>query len=88
MLEKDRLRNFRELLDTRHQWPCQYLFKFIVKSELTQQTIELFKEAEISFKESSQGKYVSLTMTMKMNSSDEVIAIYHKAAQIPGLIAL
>jgi len=83
-----KLENFKRLLDARHKWPCDYLFKFIVKNEVVAQTVELFKGNSISFKESAKGNYVSLSITMKMNSSDEVLAVYAKATAIPGIISL
>lgn len=79
---------FRELLDAHHSWPTEYLFKFIVPEALLTKTQLLFQPAEISYRMSSTGKYVSLSFSLKMESSDGVLAVYEKAKQIPGIIAL
>lgn len=80
--------NFRALLDKRHQWPGDYIFKFVVKKESLEQVSALFPGIPLKLKESAQGNYLSITAALKMNSSEEVLEIYEKASTIPGIIAL
>ncbi len=84
--------NFKELLDATHVWPCDYLFKFIIEKTFIDDARKffekMFEECEITLKESSKGKYLSLSIKTKMNSSDEVLAVYAKAKDIKSLITL
>lgn len=73
------------------EWPNIYLFKFVIPNESQQiaEAVALFNEtAEISFHNSSNGKYTSVSVKEVMLSSDEIIAIYEKAASIKGIISL
>jgi uncharacterized protein len=72
-------------------WPTEYMFKFIVPfdAKSLNEVKELFsKEAKINHRESSGGKYVSVTAIQLMDNPDEVIAIYQKAEKIDKIIAL
>lgn len=73
-------------------FPCVYMFKFIVKTELSKMAKleSLFdaNTAEISRKESSKGAYVSLTVKEVMMGVDEIIEVYEKVSKIEGVIAL
>ena len=80
--------SFLDKLEGTHQFPDQYTFKFIVKPE-HQKTVEaLVANAEIKLKPSSGNKYLSITITGRMNSSKEVVDVYKKAHTIEGIIAL
>ena len=80
--------SFLEKLEGTHQFPGQYIFKFIVKNEHQSKVEELLSEATVSLKPSSGNKYVSVTLTATMSSSEEVVTVYKKAHQIEGIIAL
>ena len=86
--QKFKTEAFRDLLNEQHQWPCAYTFKFIVPQNREDQVEELFPGQEIDRKESAQGAYTSLTVTIQMECADTVIAVYEKAANIEGLISL
>ena len=79
---------FKDLLNDQHQWPCDYTFKFIVPQDKQSEVEALFPSQQIDVKESAKGAYISLTVVIKMDSADLVVAIYEKAATIQGLIAL
>lgn len=80
--------SFREKLENEYEWPSLYTFKFIVPRQQEEAVVELFPKIEVSTKESSGGKYVSITARLMANSSDSIIAVYEKAQHIQGLIAL
>ena len=80
--------SFLEKLEGTHQFPGNYTFKFIVKPIHQKMVEELISGAEISLKPSSGNKYVSVTLSAHMNSSQEVVDIYKQAHQIEGIIAL
>ena len=73
-------------------WPMNYLFKFILKSGEKEKQKELrsfFKgNVSLALKESSGGKYLSVSVTAKMDSPQAVIEVYRKASEIEGLISI
>ncbi|MCH2534221.1 MAG: DUF493 domain-containing protein [Bdellovibrionales bacterium] len=79
---------FKELLDQEHNFPTQYTFKFIVPHTQQKAVERLFPNETIDLKASRKGNYISLSVTMTIESSDLVIAIYEKASEIKGLISL
>jgi len=80
--------NFREKLDQHHAWPSLYMFKFIVPSGKEEEVKKLFPNHTVTEKQSSQGKYTSITLQMMAPSSDAVIEMYVKASAIEGIVAL
>ncbi len=89
---KDFYKSFKEKLHDVEQFPTLYTFKFIVKSELDQQNeIEKIFEhpsSKFSFRESSGGKYKSITVETYVNNPDEVIAYYKTVSKIEGVMML
>lgn len=77
----------KELLDSEHQWPTHYTFKFIVSSSRLGEVVEILGEG-VEVKESKGGKYVSVTLHAHMESSDAVIDIYQRVSVIEGVISL
>lgn len=81
-------KSFLEKLEGTHQFPENYTFKFIVKPEHQSKVESLVPDAAIKLKPSSGNKYVSVTLTRKMDSSQEVVEVYKEANKIEGIIAL
>ena len=79
---------FKEKLENNHQFPGEYIFKFIIKPEHQKQVESLLKGAEVKLKPSSGNKYLSVTMYKEMASSQEVIEVYKEAYKIKGIISL
>ena len=80
--------SFREKLEVQYEWPSLYTFKFIVPRGQEEAVTDLFPKVEVSTKESSGGKYISITAKLMANSSDAIIKVYERAQHIKGLIAL
>ena len=78
----------QDRLDLAHEFPGTYTFKFIVPKTSMGDLRELMPVGEISLKESSTGKYNSLTLKAHMKGAPEVISIYKSVADIPGVISL
>ncbi|WP_245871985.1 DUF493 family protein [Dysgonomonas massiliensis] len=84
--------NFKEKLMLTHTFPTNYIFKFIVPAE--QATIAKLHaiyenaEANISSRDSKNGKYTSLTIKTAVNDADDVIIYYRQAASIEGIVML
>lgn len=79
-------------LEDTTDFPADYMYKFIVPTDGNQLTeVEsLFdnKGAVITTKNSKTGKYVSITIVLKLNSADEIISYYKKVEKIKGIISL
>ena len=79
-------------LDDTTDFPADYLYKFIVPASENQVTeVEsIFNNtgAVINTKNSKTGKYVSVSIILKLNSSDEIITYYRKVEKIKGIISL
>ncbi len=84
--------NLKVKLEESLNFPSVYMFKFIVPGDLKKvaEVEALFntKTSQVSTKQSSTGKFISVTAKEVMNSSDEIIAKYRKAEHIEGLISL
>lgn len=82
----------KQELENTSEWPSQYLYKFIVTSEeeKIKQVEGLFDNmgAVINTKQSSKGKYTSVSISLQMDTPDDVIAKYKEAEKIEGIISL
>lgn len=86
----DKLR--QQLYETT-SWPAEYLYKFIVKSSSKKiaQIEAVFDNmgAVIKTKESSNGKYTSVSINLLMRDPDQIIEKYKEIAEkVEGVISL
>lgn len=79
---------FQTLLDEQNAWPAEYVFKFIVPVAKLPEARLLFGRVPVHERPSRNGNFVSVTATLVIHSSDEVVAMYEAASTIEGLIAL
>ena len=85
------MEHFRKLLSEHHDWPCKYLFKFVVPNEQESKVRELFLDnvtAEFSVRASKNGRFVSVSITADIESPERVIEIHTQASVIEGLLSL
>lgn len=79
-------------LEDTTKFPADYMYKFIVPSDENQleevQNVFDNKRAVITTKNSKTGKYISITIVIKLNSADDVIKYYKKVEKIKGIISL
>ncbi|ODN43469.1 hypothetical protein BGC07_11730 [Piscirickettsia litoralis] len=80
--------NFKELLEENYTWPAEYPFKFIVPKDQIDLALALFPEQAVKQTPSKKGNYISVSCKKWMKSSEEVLALYERAAKINGLISL
>lgn len=85
--------SLRQKLKVTSDWPAPYLFKFILPSEASKikKLVELFDNmgAVIKTKESSKGKYTSISIHVKLKNPDEVIQKYKDVGEnIAGVVSL
>ncbi|MFW6019717.1 MAG: DUF493 family protein [Bacteroidales bacterium] len=81
----------KEKLNKVHSWPTVYMFKFIVPDypQKLARVQELFSpEAEVYYKSSRNGNYISVTGKEVVLGPEEVIRVYEKAEKINHVIAL
>jgi len=88
MADQSQSERFRKQLADHYTFPTSYLFKFIVPVGEKDRFIGLFPEINFDIKNSKNGKYVSFSTKIIVNSSEEVIDIYTKAYTINGIISL
>jgi uncharacterized protein len=87
-MKEESLRSLKIKLDECHQWPCRFMFKFIAPQDKINQLMALFAETPFSTRSSKNARFISLTVELEMQSSDEVIEVYRRAGEIDGVMAL
>lgn len=82
----------KDQLEDTTNFPTEYMYKFIVPTDENQleevQAIFDNKGAVIKTKKSKTGKYISLTIILKLKSAEQVISYYKKVEKIKGIISL
>ncbi|VXC36592.1 conserved hypothetical protein [Flavobacterium sp. 9AF] len=82
----------KEELANTSLWPTEYLFKFIVPSNVEKvETVEnAFNEmgAVINTTQSKTGKYTSISISVQMQNPQSVIDKYQELAVVEGIISL
>jgi putative lipoic acid-binding regulatory protein len=74
-------------------WPTEYLYKFIIKSDIEKIAVleGIFNNmgAVINTSESKNGKYTSISVNILMRNPDAVIEKYKEVAEkVQGVISL
>lgn len=80
--------SFKALLDEQNDWPTEYVFKFIVPKAGLVDIRSVFDGQEIVVRASTRGNYLSITATLTVSSSEEIVEVYEKAGDVPGVISL
>lgn len=84
--------SLKEKLEATHDFPEDYLFKFIITNEDSKHTeiYRVFDEIKFTMntKESKNGKYTSISMNAFMLDAAQVIRIYKEVGKIPGVMML
>jgi hypothetical protein len=87
----NKFEKLRELLLKDNNWPKVYMFKFIVAGDNSKiaQVESLFStDSVIRTKESSGGKYISITVEELILNPQQIIDIYIQASKIEGIMTL
>lgn len=84
--------SLKEKLEETHNFPEEYLFKFIIPSDASKLT-EIYKvfdglQHTLSNRDSKNGKYVSVSVNAFVLDADQVINIYQSVAKIEGVLML
>ncbi len=86
--KEDVFKKLKELLDENQTFPSPYTFKFIVPHDKVNELKAIIARGSFSLKPSRTGKYISVSVTLEMKSSDEIIYLYKAVAIVEGLISL
>ena len=82
----------REELLKSSEWPGTYLYKFIIPTDAgkIEQIGAIFDNtgAVIESRKSKKGKYTSLSITVHLESPDQVIEKYIEVGRVEGVISL
>jgi putative lipoic acid-binding regulatory protein len=85
-------RKFKTQLETTVHFPSIYTYKFIVpnSTDASSRIKEIFDTtgAVISARPSAKGTYSSITISVMMESADDVIAKYRSVGSIDGVVML
>ena len=90
--KEDYYKKLKVTLDETTQFPSKYLYKFIIPNDDVK--LKLIKDvfnyggAVIDTKLSKTGKFISVSILIEMQSSDEIISKYISLGDIKGLISL
>lgn len=87
-MDQERMKAFKRLLEEEHEWPGPYSFKFIVPSEKIDLVSQLLPDVEMTTRFSGKGKYTSVSFQLQCKSADDVIDVYEKVKNIPGIMSL
>ena len=87
-MSSDPFASLKARLDEEHVWPGVYTFKFIMKAELVDEFSQLLAGHHFTKRSSAAGRHIAITAELFMESSEEVIALYRRAAEFPGVISL
>ncbi len=82
------VKSFREKIEQQHSFPGTYIFKFIVPPDKKDEVVGYLPEGELTFRNSSNKKYISITLKSDVNHSDDIIRVYEKVHLVEGIIAL
>lgn len=84
--------SLKEKLEVNHNFPEDYLFKFIVPSDESKLT-EIYRVFDnikytMNSRDSKNGKYTSISMNAFVLDADQVINIYKEVGKITGVMML
>lgn len=79
---------FKKKLEANHDFPCSYMFKFIVPIGKKDALLKLLPKVAFKIKRSTSNKFVSVTLCVEIESSDKIIDIYNQVYQLEGIIAI
>ncbi|UOE39112.1 MULTISPECIES: DUF493 family protein [Chryseobacterium] len=85
-------KSLKEKLENHHDFPEDYLFKFIIPTDQSKIT-EIYKVFDgikftLSNRESKNGKYTACNINAFVLDADQVINIYQEVAKIENVILL
>lgn len=95
-LEPQNEQNWDDLknkIEASQNFPSIYMFKFILSSDnkkiaLIESIFDNTEQPDISIRQSSRGRYVSITVKQMVQSVEYIIDIYKRVSKIPGVMLM
>jgi hypothetical protein len=90
-MKDEQFDKLREQLNLHTTWPTVYMFKFIVPADNRKIALVESKfsdEAVITQNQSSNGKYISITVKEVMLNAESIVEKYKEMQGIEGLMSL
>ena len=87
----------RELIDSMHQFPGNFVFKAVGKTEsdfvseviaVVREVLELEFDPPFETRETPAGRHIAVTVTPWVESSEEVLLVFERIRILPGLVML
>lgn len=90
--QEDFYTSLKDKLENNHNFPEDYLFKFIITNDESKIT-EIYRAFDdmkftLSNRDSKQGKYTSININAFVLDADQVISIYKKVGEVDGVMML
>ena len=90
-MNKEKKEQLRKQLEEFHVWPSIYMYKFIFPA--SEDTMRLLKQkfpedVEYTIKESSGGKYTSVTIKEMVLSAEVIFQRYEDVSAINGIMSI
>lgn len=89
--------SFLDLVRANHEFPGTYIFKVIGNSEdgfiarvllAVREELNLSIDPPFTIRQSSTGKYVSLTLEPYLMQAEEVVNVYRKCLAVAGVVTV
>jgi uncharacterized protein len=90
-MDEENKNQLKEKLESFHSWPSLYMYKFIFPNDgnaASRIRVVFPEEVEFLLKESSKGKYASLTVKEMVMDPEVIFQRYEAVSRIEGVIAL
>lgn len=84
--------SLKEKLETNHNFPEDYMFKFIVPNDEAKHT-EIYRVFDgvkftLTTRDSKKGNYISITITAFVMDAQQVIDLYREVGKVEGVMML
>ncbi|MEY2765086.1 MAG: hypothetical protein RLZZ205_1510 [Bacteroidota bacterium] len=90
-MDEEKKNLLRERLNAIHHWPSTYMYKFIFETnpdKVISLKMIFGESAQFITRESSGGKYTSLTIKEIMMDADSIFSRYEAVGKLEGIISL
>jgi hypothetical protein len=81
------LDRLQQVLAATCSWPSEYTFKFVIPASSANHLVALLDGLPYTKRESRGGRFLGITVSARMESSEAVIALYRKTANVEGLLS-
>ena len=87
----DKLGKLKLVLDETMAFPSDYVFKFIVPTTEVHHLlaiVEVIEGVQVERRPSQNGNYISVTIKIIVQESEEIVTVYRQVSRVRGIISL